>query len=109
MTTPYRKAKRNWRILLLVLLTMLAFGIAAFGFMGRASELNEHIYEQCVTDQVQNTIMRAQLVAAKRRVVASLPQGSAESYYQLDQLNDGIAALDDLNFEECPAPKGVGP
>jgi hypothetical protein len=109
VTTPYRKAKRNWKILLLSLVTLIAFGVAAFAFLNRADNINQTVYDNCVTNEVQDAVIVAQLEAAKRRARASLPPKSAELLYQLDILQDGINALEPPDESPCEPPEGTLP
>ena len=105
---------------LLILAALVAGSIAA---QGRAEALNDHIYDQCVRDEVQDAsaytvarITRAQLIATRRRVLATITAGSPERAYQLRALSEGIAdltdqmvALEPPDEHECDPPAGVGP
>lgn len=114
--TPHRvvqPARRHWRPLaigaVLGAVILVALVLAAFAVVGRANDLNEAIYEQCVRDEVQDAVIAAQLRAAKVRVNATLPPGSPERRYQLEVLNDGIAALEPPDESPCKPPEGVEP
>ena len=121
-----RPARRHWRTLIagvvfgLVILGALAF--AAWAVVGRANDLNEALYQQCVRDELQDAVITAgneeviaQLRAAKRRLVA-LPEGSAERVYQaqvltlgIATLEEGVRALEPVDEQPCQPPEGVGP
>jgi hypothetical protein len=108
-TTPDPKANPNSKILLLSLVTLIAFGVAAFAFLNRADNINQTVYDNCVTNEVQDAVIVAQLEAAKRRARASLPPKSAELLYQLDILQDGINALEPPDESPCEPPEGTLP
>jgi hypothetical protein len=103
-----------------VILGALVAGAVAVS--GRANELNDAIYDQCVRDEVQDAssttvaeIVRAQLEAAKRRLPKpTTADATAEVVYQRAVLNAGIEALTDQivaleppDEEECTPPEGV--
>lgn len=106
--SPYRK-KRNWKLLALSVVILLAFFAASWLFRLRSSDLERLIYANCVANEQQDAIIVAQLEAAKVRAHASLPPNSAELLYQLDVINDGINALEPPEESDCPQPEGTSP
>ena len=109
LTTPYRKAKRHWRLIALIVVAAASFVAANYALLERGYDLNDVIYQQCVANEVQDAVIVDQLQAAKRRVNASLPRWSAERIYQLSILNDGIQALEPPGENECEPPDGTEP
>lgn len=91
------------------LVIVVALLLAAWAMTERANELNEHIYQQCITDELQDAVIVDQLEAALRRLRASVPQGTAERIYQEQVITDGINALDPPDEEPCNPPEGVTP
>ena len=99
----------RWVGRLMSVVILLATAVIGFSLWDRSTDLDNHIYQVCVTNETQDAVIVAQLEAAKRRVMASLPLGSAESIYQLEVLNDGIAALEPPDEPDCNPPKGTVP
>lgn len=87
----------------------VSFGGAAWALHERAVNVNQLIYQQCVANEVQDSVIVAQLRAAKVRARASLPKDSPQLLYQLQVLQDGIDALEPPDEQDCPTPKGTGP
>lgn len=67
------------------------------------------IYQNCVANETQDSVIVAQLEGAKRRARSSLPPGSVELRYQLELLNEGIDALEPPNEPDCVPPEGTDP
>lgn len=86
-----------------------ALGSAAWSLHERSSNVNDLIYQQCVANEVQDSVIVAQLRAAKVRARASLPRDSPQLLYQLQVLQDGIDALEPPDEKDCPTPKGTEP
>jgi hypothetical protein len=93
----------------LSVIIVLATVVLGFSLWDRSTQLDNHIYDVCVTNEIQDAVIVAQLEAAKRRARASLPPGSAELIYQLDVLEDGIAALEPPDEPDCNPPEGTEP
>lgn len=107
---------RNWRMWMLAAAIVALFLGTAFAFKQRGEDLNIRdsrlawiAYQLCVENEVQDEQIVIQLRAAKRRALASLPPRSAELYYQLQILDDGIAALEPPDETECQPPRGTDP
>ena len=108
-----RPVRRHWRIvgigLALGVVIIVALVAGAIAVTGRAVELNEAIYQQCVRDETQDAVIVEQLRAARRRLRLSLPPGNIERIYQDAVLTDGINALEPPDESPCQPPEGVGP
>lgn len=104
---------RHWKTLaagaVLGAIIVASLVLGAVAVVGRANELNEAIYQQCLRDETQDNIIAEQLRAARRRAIRTLPPGSVERVYQLAVLDDGIAALEPPGEEPCKPPEGVQP
>lgn len=106
----------TWIIVVCCLLIVGAFVATGSRFGDRTeavdSELIDQatlIYQNCVANETQDSVIVAQLEAAKRRARASLPRGSAELLYQMEVLNEGIDALEPPNEPDCVPPEGTDP
>lgn len=86
-----------------------ASGVAAWSLHERAAALDRVLYEQCVANELQDSVIVAQLQAAKVRARATLPKDSQELYDQLQIINDGIATLEPPGEPDCKTPAGSGP
>lgn len=102
---PARVKRRPWvtiavgAVIGLVIVSSLA--LAAWAVVGRAHELNEAIYQQCVRDETQDAILADILRAARAQ------QAIGSQAWTL--LNDSILALEPLEEVECQPPEGVSP
>ena len=109
MTTPYRKAKRNWKVIVVAALILIASVFANLALRERGYDLNQLIYDQCIANEIQDAVIVSQLEAAKGRALASLPPGSLILQEQLLILQDGINALEPTDEETCEPPEGTTP
>ena len=89
-----------------VLVIVAASSVFAIGLQQRTRAIDQLLFDQCVSNEIQDAVIVAQLEAAKRRARASLPKGSAELRYQMQILEDGINALEPPDEPECKPPKG---
>jgi hypothetical protein len=106
----------TWIIVVCCLMIFAAFIATASRLTYRADAVNDEfvdqatlIYQNCVANETQDSVIVAQLEAAKRRARASLPRGSAELLYQMEVLNEGIDALEPPNEPDCVPPEGTDP
>src|SRR6187551_3169079 len=97
---------RYWPMWLSVAVIVAASSVFAIGLQQRTRTIDELLFDQCVSNEIQDAVIVAQLEAAKRRARASLPKGSAELRYQMQILEDGINALEPPDEPECKPPKG---
>jgi hypothetical protein len=95
---------------------LAAFVFGSFALSGRTDnidtvirDLQQITYHECVANETQDNVIVAQLKAAKRRAIASLPAGSPELRYQLQVLDDGILALEPPHEADCQPPEGTSP
>lgn len=93
-----------------------AFVFGSFALSGRTDDIDKLIqdiqetsYRNCVSNETQDNVIVAQLRAARRRAVASLPAGSPLLHDQLTVLNDGIRALEPPDEADCQPPEGTNP
>ena len=111
--SPHRRVVRHWRPVVIGALAgvviVAALLAAAWAITARANDLNEALYQQCIRDELQDAVIVAQLRAAKKRARATLPRDSVELYFQLQTLDDGIAALEPPDEQPCQPSEGVGP
>ena len=108
MMSPYRK-RRNWIFLLLCVVIIAAFVLAAWLYRVRVNDLERLVYQNCVANERQDAIIVTQLEAAMVRARTTLPAGSAVQLSQLEILGDGIAALEPPDERECVPPEGTDP
>lgn len=102
--------KRIRRIAAVLSLVILAAAVVlGWSLYDRGTTLDRVIYEQCLANEIQDAVIVAQLEAARRRAMASLPRNSVELIYQLQVLDDGIAALEPPDEPECNPPEGTEP
>jgi len=97
---------KHWPIWVSVVVIVAASSLFAIGLMQRTRTIDELLFNQCISNEIQDAVIVAQLEAAKRRARASLPKGSAELRYQMQILEDGINALEPPDEPECKPPKG---
>lgn len=105
---PHRLG-RHWRVLVIAIICsvsiLIGIGISAVGVIGRANELNDSIYNQCIRDQNQDAIIIAQLKAARKRIPYA--RDTPEYRRLAAPINDGIAAL--RSDPPCNPPLEVEP
>jgi hypothetical protein len=101
--------RRYWKLAVIATVIAAAFLFSAVALLQRTSQVDRLIYDQCVANETQDAVIVAQLRAAKRRAKSSLPVGSAELLFQLQVLDDGIAALEPPEEPDCPQPEGTSP
>jgi hypothetical protein len=88
---------------------LLASVFAAWALRDRTLQIDRLLYAQCVANEQQDTVIVAQLRAARSRARASLPPGSPVLEAQLQILNDGINTLEPPREPDCQSPKGTDP
>ena len=98
--SPYRK-RRNWIFLLLCVVIIASFILAAWLYRVRVSDLERITYQNCVSNERQDEIIVTQLEAAMDRARSSLAGDTAEMLRQLEILGDGIAALEPPDERPC--------
>lgn len=108
--------RRYWPLYVLCLIVLAGLSSAAWSLRVRTSDVDqilksqqELIFDNCVSNEIQDSVIVAQLQAAKRRAEASLPAGSPELRYQIQVINDGIAALEPPDEADCQPPEGTQP
>lgn len=114
---PKRLLKRRfWPVWIIGAVVLAAFLLTAYALRDRTNSVNsvlkdqqELIYQNCVANETQDSVIVAQLRAAKARARASLPAGSPVLRAQLQILNDGIAALEPPDEADCTPPEGTQP
>lgn len=107
--SPRRVVRRRYLPLYVMSVVVLcALLLSAWALRERSDRLDQLIFEQCVANEQQDAIIVAQLRAAKRRAVASLPPGQLRAG-QLRVLEDGIQALEPPDEQECQPTKGSQP
>lgn len=117
LAVPKRILKRRfWPAWVIGLVILAAFLLTAYALRDRTNSVDsvlkdqqELIYQSCVANETQDTVIVAQLRAAKARARASLPAGSPVLRTQLQILNDGIAALEPPDEADCQPPEGTEP
>ena len=92
-----------------------SFSVAAWSAHQRTEKVDDLItrldhlvYDQCTSNEVQDAVIVEQLEAARKRAIATLPNGILLRY-QLQTIDDGIDALEPPNEADCPLPKGTEP
>lgn len=101
-----RRMLRYWPVWLSVVVIVAATTVFGVAVTQRTRTIDELLFNQCISNEIQDAVIVAQLEAAKRRARASLPKGSAELRYQMQILEDGINALEPPDEPECKPPKG---
>jgi hypothetical protein len=117
VAVPKRLLKRRfWPAWAIGAVVLAAFLLTAWSLRDRTNSVDsilkaqqELIYENCVSNETQDSVIVAQLQAAKVRARASLPAGSPVLRTQLQVLSDGIAALEPPDEADCEPPEGTQP
>jgi hypothetical protein len=100
--SPHRLVHpRLWPLYVASALVLAAFAFSAWAIRDRTIVINRLLFEQCVANESQDTVIVAQLEAAKQRVKASLPPGNPLRQEQLLILEDGIRTLEPAGEEDC--------
>jgi len=100
------KVVGHWPLAVSAVVIIVAFVFSAWSFDTRTRTIDRVLFDQCISNEIQDAVIVAQLEAAKRRARASLPKGSAELQYQMQVLDDGIQALEPADERECKPPQG---
>lgn len=114
---PKRLLKRRfWPAWVIGAVVLAAFLTIAWSLRDRSNSVDstlqnqqELIYESCVANEIQDSVIVAQLRAARRRALATLPAGSPILHDQLQTIGDGIAALEPPGERDCVPPEGTEP
>ena len=98
------------------LVLFAAFAFSAWAVHVRSTDLDQILKEQqtlifqnCVSNEIQDSVIVAQLRAALRRAKATLPAGSPILQEQTQAIEDGIAALEPPGESDCVPPEGTQP
>ena len=105
MTTPYRKAKRNWKLIVVALVTLVAFVGANVALRERGADLNQVIYDQCVANEAQEAVMTQVYLDDIVFVLATLPPSPQRDQW-VQSRRDGIAAIEPPDEDTCKPPEG---
>ena len=108
MTTPYRKAKRNWKLIMVAVVILAASVIANVALRERGADLNQIIYDQCVANETQDAVLTQVYLDDIVFVLATLPPSPQRDQW-VQSRRDGIAAIEPADEDTCQPPEGVLP
>lgn len=117
VAVPKRLLKRRyWPAWVIGTVVLAAFLLTAYALRDRTNTVDsvlknqqELIYENCVANEIQDSVIVAQLRGAERRARATLPAGSPILQEQVQTIEDGIAALEPPGEADCLPPEGTEP